>query len=95
MARPQGRAIMIKTSITVYHKLQNKVTEIYQKLNLKQYEKTKGRKLKISIIDFITLALFKQKQNIVTKKSLFEMIGPNCSYKTLVRDCSTEKSDEN
>ena len=84
MARPQGRAIMIKTSITVYHRLQNKVTEIYQKLNLKQYEKTKGRKLKISIIDSITLALFKQKQNIVTKKSLFEMIGPNCSYKTLV-----------
>lgn len=75
---------MLKTSITVYNKLQNKVTEIYQKLNLQRYEKTKGRKLKISIIDSISLSLFKQKQNIVTKKSLFEMIEPMCSYKTFV-----------
>lgn len=75
---------MIKTSITVYNKLKNIVTEIYQQLDLKQYEKTKGRKLKISLIDSISLALFKQKQNITTKKSLFEMIEPICSYKTFV-----------
>lgn len=75
---------MLKTAITVYNKLQNKVTEIYQKLNLKRYEKTKGRKLKIGVIDSICLSLFKQKQNIVTKKSLFEMIEPLCSYKTFV-----------
>lgn len=75
---------MLKTGITVYNTLQNKVTEIYQQLNLKRYEKTKGRKLKISIIDSISLSLFKQKQNVVTKKSLFEMIEPVCSYKTFV-----------
>jgi len=75
---------MIKTAIKVYNRLQNKVTKIYQQLNLKRYEKTKGRKLSIALPDAITLSLWKQKQNIKTKKSLFEIIDPACSYKTLV-----------
>lgn len=75
---------MIKTTLTVYNKLQNKVTHIYQQLNLKRYEKTKGRKLSFPLIDAITLTLVKQKQNIATKKSLYELIEPLCSYKTFV-----------
>lgn len=75
---------MLKTSIKVYTKLRNKVTEIYQHLKLHKYEKTKGRKLSIPVPDAITLSLWKQKQNIKTKKSLFEIIAPLCSYKTLV-----------
>ena len=75
---------MLKTSITVYNKLRNKVIEIYNHLKLSRYEKIKGRKLSIPIIDAITLSLWKQKQNIKTKKSLFEIIAPLCSYKTLV-----------
>ncbi len=75
---------MIKTAITAYNNLRDKVYHIYDKLNLKRHENIKGRKLKISSADSIALSLFKQKQNIQTKKSLFEIIEPPCSYKTLV-----------
>jgi len=56
----------------------------YAQLKLNKFEKTKGRKLALPIIDTISLALFKQKQNILTKKSLFEIFKPKCTYKTLV-----------
>ncbi len=56
----------------------------YSQLKLNKYEKTKGRKLAIPILDTISLALFKQRQSILTKKSLFEIFRPKCSYKTLV-----------
>lgn len=75
---------MINTTITVYNSLRNKVNYLYTKLQLQRYEKTKGRKLSIPIIDAIALALFKQQQSIVTKKSLFELLEPACCYKTLV-----------
>lgn len=75
---------MLKTTLTVYNKLRNKVQEIYTQLKLNRYEKTKGRKLSFPVIDAITLTLIKQKQNIVTKKSLYELIEAICSYKTLV-----------
>ena len=75
---------MLNISLTVYNNLRDNVQSLYQHLNLKRHEHTKGRKLSISIIDSITLALFKQKQNIQTKRSLFQIIEPPCSYKTLV-----------
>lgn len=86
-ARPQGRAVkvtMLETGITIYHNLRNKVYHLYQKLHLERHENQKGRPLKISLLDSLTLVLFKQKQNIQTKRSLFEIIAPACSYKTLV-----------
>jgi len=75
---------MLNVAITIYNNLRHKVYHLYQKLHLERHENTKGRKLKISLIDSLTLALFKQKQNIQTKQSLFEIIAPPCSYKTLV-----------
>lgn len=56
----------------------------YKQLKLDKQEKNKGRKLAISTIDSISLALFKQKNNIFTKKSIFNIFKPKCSYKTLV-----------
>lgn len=56
----------------------------YSQLQLSKLEKSKGRKLAISIQDTISLALFKQQQNIGTKKSLFNIFNLKCSYKTLV-----------
>lgn len=53
-------------------------------MNLHTYETPKGRKEIIHNIDALTLAIFKQSQGIATKKSLFEIIAPRCSYKTLV-----------
>lgn len=75
---------MLQNALTIYDNLRNKVYHIYEKLNLQKHEKTKGRKLKISLIDSITLALFKQKQNIETKISLFQMTTVACTYKTFV-----------
>jgi hypothetical protein len=75
---------MIETSIQVYNTLRNKVTEIYYKLKLQKHEKTKGRKNLIHNIDALTLGLIKQSHGIATKKSLFEIIAPKCSYKTFV-----------
>lgn len=72
------------TSIRIYNQLRQTVRWFYSQLKLNKFEKTKGRKLAISILDIISLALFKQKQNILTKKSLFEIFKPKCSYKTLV-----------
>ena len=71
-------------TLQVYQSLKNKVRFIYEKLKLFKYENTTGRKLKISISDTITLALYKQRQGIPTKKSIWNDFRPNCSYKTLV-----------
>ena len=82
--RPPGRPCMIDTTIQVYNTLRNKVIEIYRTLNLQKHENTKGRKQLIHPIDALTLSLLKQSHGIATKKSLFEIIAPKCSYKTLV-----------
>ena len=73
-------------TLQVYQFLKNKVKFICEKLNLSQYENTTGRKLKISIPQIITLALYKQTQGIPTKKSIWNDFGRilKCSYKTLV-----------
>ena len=75
---------MIQTTIKVYKNLREIVTKIYHTLNLRIYETPKGRKEIIHNIDAITLGIWKQTQGIATKKSLYEIIAPMCSYKTLV-----------
>lgn len=52
----------------------------------KHFEKKnpQGRKLAIPPEEIIALSLFKQKNGIVTKKAVFEIFLPDCSYKTLV-----------
>jgi len=74
----------MKASIQLYDKLKQKVRLIYTQLKLNKLEKTKGRKLAISIIETISLALYKQRQGIPTKKQVFDEFEPECSYKTLV-----------
>ena len=75
---------MLKTGIKIYNTLRNVVTKVYHILGLKKYETPKGRKEIIHNIDAVTLALFKQSHGIATKKSLWKIIAPLCSYKTLV-----------
>ena len=74
----------MKHSITIYHELKKKVSFLYRKLQLSKHEKTKGRKLSISLKEILTLALYKHKKDIGTKKSLYEMFEFGCVYKTLV-----------
>lgn len=74
----------MKNILQVYHQLKDKVTFFYHKLNLFKYENTTGRKLSLSIIETITLALYKQTQGITTKKAIWNDFNLHCSYKTLV-----------
>src|SRR3989344_4054420 len=76
----------MKLTLEVYNELKKKVTFFYNKLNFNKYEKTKGRKLAIPIVDTITLALYKQSSTRKTKKSLWNDLKKylKCSYKTLV-----------
>ena len=76
----------MKFVIQVYNELKQKVSFFYQKLKLNKYEKTKGRKLAISIADTIALALYRQASVRATKKSLWNDFRKTlkCSYKTLV-----------
>jgi hypothetical protein len=77
---------IMKTTIQLYENIKQKVQFLYVKLKLHLREKTKGRKLALAIPDVIALALFKQRNQIATKKSLFEIFEEKlgCSYKTLV-----------
>jgi hypothetical protein len=76
--------IRMKPTLAVYNKLKEKVTFLYHKLKLFTYENTIGRKPSLSIIETITLALYKQTQSIATKKAIWNDFRPSCSYKTLV-----------
>jgi len=55
-----------------------------KRLNLDKFKKRLGRKLALPLEEILALAVFKQKNGIVTKKALYEIMKPKCSYKTLV-----------
>jgi len=71
-------------SIHIYSSLRNAVQKVYTFLHLEKHESQTGRPTAIRNVEAITLAIFKQRQNIATKRSLFEMVLPRCSYKTFV-----------
>lgn len=70
--------------LQIFTTLRHAVQKVYTFLHLETHEATTGRPLVISLVDAITLAIFKQRENIETKKSLFEMVAPSCTYKTFV-----------
>jgi hypothetical protein len=72
------------TEIQVYKRIRQTVVFISKQLRFGKLASKLGRKLALSIEDSISLALFKQRQGIETKKSIYEIFKPQCSYKTLV-----------
>jgi len=74
----------MNTIIQVYERIKQKVVSISKQLRFSKFVNHLGRKLALSIEDAISLALFKQRQGIETKKSIYEIFQPPCSYKTLV-----------
>lgn len=74
----------MKTQIELYDNLKQKVTFCYKQLRLDKYEKSEGRPLAIAVIDTLSMAIFKQNNNIATKKAIFKIFKPECVYKTLV-----------
>jgi hypothetical protein len=71
-------------ALAVYNELKDKVQFLYQKLKWFKYENTVGRSLALSIVETVTLALYKQTQHIATKIAIWRDFKPACSYKTLV-----------
>ena len=74
----------METKIILYEKIKRVVSFFSKHLKFDKFKNTIGRKLALSLEDILTASLFKQKNHIATKKATYEIIKPNCSYKTLV-----------
>mgnify|MGYP001559744698 CR=1 FL=1 len=74
----------MNTYLTIYHKLKTIVSQIFKTLKLNDREHPKGRKPKLTNSEAATCAILKQKQNIATKKSLWEILEPPLSYQKFV-----------
>ncbi|MBI5799013.1 MAG: transposase [Candidatus Yonathbacteria bacterium] len=72
------------TSLSVYHNIKGVVSGFSQVLHFGTFLKKTGRKLALSIEEYMSMALFKQMQGIETKKQTYEILEPPCSYKTFV-----------
>lgn len=73
------------SEIQLYNRIKEVVNWFVTRLKLEQQviQKT-GRKRILPLVHSITLGLFKQKNNIATKKAVYEIMEPPCSYKTMV-----------
>jgi len=75
---------MILTSLTVYHNLKTIVSRFFRTLKFNEREHPKGRKPTLANSEIVTCVILKQRQNIATKKSLYDIIEPPCSYNRFV-----------
>ena len=75
----------MNTYLTVYSTLKTTVTHIFRLLNLPEREHPKGRKPILTNSEAVTVAILKQRQNVATKKSFFDILEPSCTYNTFVR----------
>lgn len=73
----------MKTQIRIYSNMVAKVAFFFKQLNLK-ISKSTGRPLTIKPEETIAMSLFKQSENVKTKKSIWKIFEPKCCYKTLV-----------
>jgi hypothetical protein len=67
-----------------WNKIQQKAKRLLKIFNLSKLLPKVGRKQSLSIHQTICYGLFKQQHGIPTKKAVYEMFKPNCSYKTFV-----------
>ena len=74
----------MENQIILYEKIKTVVSFFSRHLKFDKFKNTIGRKLVLSLENIIVASLFKQKNNIATKRATYEIIKPNCSYKTLV-----------
>lgn len=73
----------MKTSIESYNIILTKVRFFTKELHI-EAEKHTGRPSALKQEQVLAMCLFKQKNAIATKKSVFDIFKPSCSYKTLV-----------
>jgi len=75
----------MNTLLTIYTTLKPKITQILKLLNISEREHPKGRKPTLTNSEAVTVAILKQRQNVVTIKSFFEILEPPCKYNAFVR----------
>lgn len=71
--------------ITPFNTIITTVTQIFSSLKLTNRTNPKGRKPVITNVEAVAVMLFARTQNIATKRSLFQIVEPTCSYNTFVR----------
>jgi len=74
----------MENKIILYEKIKTVVGFFSKHLKFDKFKNKLGRKLALPITDILAVSLFKQKNHIATKKAVYEIIQPKCSYKTLV-----------
>ena len=70
--------------ITKLSALNTIVSQFFISLKLNEREHPKGRKPLLTNSEIVTAVIFKQKQNIATKRSLYDILEPSCSYNRFV-----------
>ena len=75
---------MLETSLTIYHNLKTIVAHIFSFLKFNEREHPKGRKPLLTNSEAVTVAILWRRQNIGSKRSLFEILEPPCSYNRFV-----------
>ncbi len=74
----------MENQIILYEKIKTVVSFFSRHLKFDKFRNKLGRKLALPLADILAASLFKQKNNIATKRATYEIIEPKCSYKTLV-----------
>lgn len=74
----------MKVTIPLYNKIHRVASFFSKQLKFDKCQKKLGRKLSLTVEQVISLALFKQRNGIASKKAVYEICRPRCSYKTMV-----------
>lgn len=70
--------------IIPWNKIQKKAKRFLKLFNLNIFLPKLGRKQSLSIHESLSYGLFKHQHGIPTKKAVYDIFQPNCSYKTFV-----------
>lgn len=73
----------MNTTIQIFNNIVTKVQFFFKHLKL-NIQKSTGRPLALSPENTVALTIFKQAEGIETKKSVWKIFAPQCSYKTFV-----------
>jgi hypothetical protein len=74
----------MNTFLTIYDKLNTIVSQIFRTLKFKEREHSKGRKPILKNSEAVTAVILWRRQNIGSKKSLYEILEPPMSYNRFV-----------
>jgi len=74
----------MKTQIQLYNDIKRIVSFFSRQLKFDRFKNKLGRKLALPLEEIISVALFKQKNGIPTKKAVYEILKLKCSYKTML-----------